>query len=497
MSDSPERRVRLAVDGQGLDAPAGKNLLGFLNALGKEIPHFCWHPGLSVVASCRQCQVEVQGPGPAPRRLAVACRTETAEGLQVWTGTDAVRKARRGVLEFLLANHPLDCPICDKAGECPLQDFTFEQGQSASRSDLEKRTFRKRVDLGPVITLDEERCVLCSRCVRFFPEVTGETQLGIFGRGAHSMVGTPGDRPLEGRYQGNLADICPVGALTLKKFAHAARIWNLRSTPSVCPLCSRGCSTTVDVHRGAVVRIRPRPNPAVNWHWMCDEGRLRFDDLNAAERLASVVVRDAQGVARDVGYERGLPSIAERLRAARSRLLALASPFLTNEEGAAFAALAAALGVPALFLSPARGGEDSILRTGDPCPNRRGLIEGGLAGLEEEEVAPRLDSAGAVLLVGERILERLPGQALRRLESGSPPAYVLDRHLVPWARACVPARSWAEKSGTFTNVDGLRQAIAPALPSPAGVRAETEVLEWLVRALASAASPEPARSAAP
>ena len=483
MTDGIEKRVRLAVDGEALEAPAGRNLLGFLNGLGKGIPHFCWHPGLSVVASCRQCQVEVQGPGPAPRRLAVACRAETAEGLQVWTSTDAARKARRGVLEFLLVNHPLDCPICDKAGECPLQDFTFAQGPSASRSDLEKRHFRKRVDLGPVIALDEERCVLCSRCVRFFPEVTGTTQLGIFGRGIHSMVGAPGDRPLEGLYQGNLADICPVGALTLKKFAHVARSWNLKPTPSVCPLCSRGCNTLVDAYRGSVVRIRPRPNPAVNGHWMCDVGRFGFDDLNDRDRLVSVVVKDRDGRSRDLGYEGGLEAVAERLREHGPRLLALASPFLTNEEAASFAALARALGLPLLFLSPARVEEDSILRTGDPCPNRRGLIESGFEGIESDEVMPRLLASSAAFLAGERILSLLSPEALRKLETGSPPAFLVDRRLVPWAEACIPARSWAEKSGTFANVDGHRQAIAPSLPPPPGVRPETEVFEALARLL--------------
>ncbi|HET6202234.1 MAG TPA: 2Fe-2S iron-sulfur cluster-binding protein [Planctomycetota bacterium] len=491
MTDFPEKRIRLTVDGEALEAPAGRNLLSFLNGLGKEIPHFCWHPGLSVVASCRQCQVEVQGPGSAPRRLAVACRAETSEGLLVWTETDAAKKARRAVLEFLLVHHPLDCPICDKAGECPLQNYTFAQGQSASRSEGEKRPFRKRVDLGAVITLDEERCVLCSRCVRFFPEVTGETQLGIFGRGLHAMVGTPGDRPLTGLYQGNLADLCPVGALTLKKFAHVARIWNLRSTPSVCPLCSRGCNTFVDTTRGSVVRIRPRPNPEVNGFWMCDVGRLGFGDLEERERLTSVVVRAPGGEARDLGYERGLPAIAERLASGGPRLLLLASPFLTNEEGAEFAGLARALETPLLFLSPARGEGDSILRTEDPCPNRRGLLEGGFEGLGEEEVATRLEGASAVFLAGERILSLVPPEALSRLESGSPPAFLVERRLVPWAQACVPARTWAEKSGTFTNVDGRRQAIAPALAPPPGVHPETEVFETLARSLASA----PLRSA--
>jgi len=473
-----EKTVRLTIDEAPVEAREGRNLLDLLNERGKGIPHFCYHPGLSVVASCRQCQVEVAGPGPAPRRLTASCRMTAMEGLSVWTATPAAGDARRDVLEFLLRNHPLDCPICDKAGECPLQNYTYAEGQSSSRHEGEKVRLRKRVDLGPVITLDEERCVLCSRCVRFFEEVTGEAQLGVLSRGLSSMVGTPGDRPLTGEYQGNIADVCPVGALTLKKFRSVARIWNLKTTPSTCPLCSRGCSTLVDVHRGKVVRIRPRHDPAVNGYWMCDVGRFGFDDLNAADRLTAVLVRDAAGV-RERGVERGIAAAAEALREWGDRGLVLGSPFLTNEEGRALGALANAIGVAGRFLAPTLGEGDRILRTGDACPNRRGLTEAGLDPLPVEELAPALARASGIFLAGERALDFVPPDALSALSGGTPPAIVLERFPVEWARIAIPARSWAEKSGTFTNVDGHARALSPALAPPRGVRAETEVLEAL------------------
>jgi NADH-quinone oxidoreductase subunit G len=485
-----EKTVRLTIDDTSVEAREGKNLLDLLNERGKGIPHFCYHPGLSVVASCRQCQVEVAGPGHAPRRITASCRLTAVEGLVVWTATPAAREARRAVLEFLLRNHPLDCPICDKAGECPLQNYTYQEGQSASRFEGEKLRMRKRVDLGPVITLDEERCVLCSRCVRFFEEVTGEAQLGVLSRGLSSMVGTPGDRPLAGDYQGNLADICPVGALTLKKFRSVARIWNLRTTPSTCPLCSRGCATLVDVHRGKVVRIRPRHDPQVNGHWMCDVGRFGFDDLNAKGRLAAILVRDPSGV-RERGFERGVEEAAALFREWGEGLLLLGSPFLTNEEGAALRSLAGALGVPTRFLAPALEEGDRILRTGDLCPNRRGLADAGLEPLPADALETALASATGVLLAGERVLDFVLPGALSALSRGSPPAILLDRFPADWPRIAIPARSWTEKSGTFTNVDGHRRPLAPALAPPRGVRPETEVLEALRRRIEGGRPEEP------
>ncbi|HEX9794300.1 MAG TPA: 2Fe-2S iron-sulfur cluster-binding protein, partial [Planctomycetota bacterium] len=260
--------VTVTINDREVKVPAGSRLIDVIqDRTGEEVPRFCYHRDLPVVGSCRMCQVEIEamGPGGKPRKaLAISCRTPVSDGMKVWTQSEPAQKARRGVLEFLLKDHPLDCPICDKAGECPLQNFTYLEGQSEGRSHDPRRKRRKRVSLGDVIVLDEERCVLCSRCVRFFPAVEDREQLQVMDIGHRSMIGTFDDRPLEGNYQGNLADICPVGALTLSKFRFQARVWNVRPVPSTCTRCSRGCAVLVDEYRGRVVRIRPRYDAQVN-----------------------------------------------------------------------------------------------------------------------------------------------------------------------------------------------------------------------------------------
>ena len=268
--------VTITVNGREVEADPSKPLIAACHENSEHVPHYCYHPGLSPVGSCRICQVEVK-QGEMPPRVVVACRTPVAPGMVVDTEAPKAHDARKQCLEFLLKNHPLDCPICDKAGECTLQDYSFDEGQGEGRSVEPRRKLEKRKDLGDVIVLDQERCILCSRCVRFMEEVPKTPQLCVGQRGAHSMIETWQDKPLTGNYQGNLADVCPVGALTLKNFRFQARVWNLHKVASTCPGCSRGCSTTVEVLRkGAVKRVRPRENQAVNGWWMCDEGRFGF-----------------------------------------------------------------------------------------------------------------------------------------------------------------------------------------------------------------------------
>jgi len=272
--------TKIVLNGQEVEVDPQQPLIRACHDHGVDVPMYCYHPGLEPVGSCRICQVQVQ-QGEMPARVVVACRTPIAEGMVVDTEAPGAHDARRQCLEFLLKNHPLDCPICDQAGECDLQDYAFVEGQAAGRSSEPRRKLDKRKSLGEVIVLDQERCILCSRCVRFFEGVTHQPQLTVAGLGSRSVIATFMDRPLTGNYQGNVADICPVGALTLKSFRFKARVWNLSKTRSTCSECSRGCAITVEVLRKREVsRFRPRYEPEVNEWWMCDTGRFAIGTLN-------------------------------------------------------------------------------------------------------------------------------------------------------------------------------------------------------------------------
>lgn len=468
--------VKITVNGREIEADPKKPLIAACHGADVEVPHYCYHPGLTPVGSCRICQVEVQ-QGTAPGRVMVACRTYPAEGMVVNTESEKSHATRRECLEFLLKNHPLDCPICDKAGECDLQDYTYAEGQDTGRSHEPRRPLEKRKSLGDVIVLDQERCILCSRCVRFFEEVPKKPQLTVSQLGSRSVIETFADKPLTGNYQGNIADLCPVGALTLSKFRFQARVWNLVKMASTCPECSRGCSIQVEVLRGGEVkRFRPRENAKVNGWWMCDTGRFAFGHVNAKDRLANALVRTADGfvpasIAEGLARVRGL--LAERAGA-----LVVLSPFCTIEEGAAVLAFAAARGATVVFVSPASNGlADALLHTGDPAPNRRGLAELGIAGVDAKELVKKLAAAPAALLVGERVCELLGRDALRGLPVSVPLA-VFDCH-APDAPACVVAvgvPTWVERTGTYVNVDGHKGPIAAAKPAPAGVRALTRLV---------------------
>jgi len=410
-------------------------------------------------------QVEVAAAPGQPARVVVACRTPVSEGMVVSTEAPKARDARRECLEFLLKNHPLDCPICDKAGECDLQDYAYTEGQSAGRSHEPRRPLEKRKSLGDVIVLDEERCILCSRCVRFFEEVTKKPQLTVADLGSRSTIATFADRPLSGNYQGNIADLCPVGALTLKKFRFQARVWNLVKMASTCAECSRGCSTTVEVLRGGEVkRFRPRENLAVNKWWLCDTGRFAFGQVNARARLDGTRNRES------------LAAVAELLSEDPAALLA-ASPFCTQEEGALILELARARGVQAYFLSPAPNGlKDELLHTGDPCPNRRGLTELGLAPLAPGAIG----SPRTLVLFGERSAA-LAASAL----AGATRVALFDCHApeLPNLAACVGLPTHVERSGTWINVDGQRGVLGAARSAPAGVRPLTSLLPELAALL--------------
>jgi len=489
VSDETKNTVTITVNGREVEADPAKPLIAACHAEDVDVPHYCYHPGLTPVGSCRICQVEVK-QGEMPPRVMVACRTPVAPGMVVNTEAPKAHDARRECLEFLLKNHPLDCPICDKAGECTLQDYSFDEGQGAGRSSEPRRKLEKRKDLGDVIVLDQERCILCSRCVRFMEEVPKSPQLTIGLRGSHSCVETFADRPLSGNYQGNLADVCPVGALTLKPFRFQARVWNLNKTASRCAECSRGCATTVEVLRdGEVKRFRPREDEAVNGHWMCDTGRFAFDAVNAGGRLAGSMVRGDRSSggswqACDTHYAL---EIARDMLVAQETHAIVASPFLTNEEAALLISIAKHLDARICFVSPDENGlADDLLHTGDPCPNRAGLIGAGFDGLSADLAVEGLHEADVALLIGERVGQLLGVEALEALPTGKRlitiECHVID---VPAADVAIGAPNCVERTGTWTNVEGHEGRIRIARSAPPGTWQLDRTLETLAELLAS------------
>lgn len=479
--------TKIILNGREVEADPTKPLIHACHENGADVPMYCYHPGLSPVGSCRICQVQVK-QGEAPARVVVACRTPVAEGMVVDTEASKAHETRRECLEFLLKNHPLDCPICDKAGECDLQDYAFAEGQGEGRSAEPRRKLDKRKSLGDVIVLDEERCILCSRCVRFMEEVPKTPQLTVSDLGSRSTIATFMDRPLTGNYQGNLADVCPVGALTLKAFRFQARVWNLKKARSTCGECSRGCAISVEVLRGQEVkRFRPRYEPKVNRWWMCDTGRFSHARHNPAERLVPAARRGAAGL-EYCSVDAALAQAADTLRARRPALC-IGSPFLTDEEGAAFAAFAKSLGVKPSFVSPAASGlKDSLLNTGDPCPNRRGLTSLGFEAISVADARVRIAQAKVSVLAGERVIESIGRAELTAMENAR--LITFDLHALDGQSAdvCVGMPGQVEKSGTWTNIDGHRGVLAPARPAPAGV----EPLARSLAALAASVAPSEA-----
>ena len=329
-------RVAVTIDGRALRVPRGTLVLDAATEAGVHIPIYCAHPKMDPVAVCRMCLVQVE----KMPKLQPACATVVADGMVVNTQSAPVVKEREGVLEFLLLNHPLDCPVCDRGGECDLQDFTIRYGPSSSRFPItEKVHFNKALPLSDRIELDQERCILCWRCTRFYEEITGEKELVLQQRCVHTMVATFNGQPLQSEFQGNLPEVCPVGALTHVKYRFTARPWDLQRTKSVCPGCSYGCNVNVDSRDFEVKRFASRDNPLVDDMWLCDEGRYSFPRWNSTDRIRQPLVRgsreDRAGTV--VTTEAAVAAAAAQLSAVKERLGAgaigvIGSPESTNEE---------------------------------------------------------------------------------------------------------------------------------------------------------------------
>ncbi len=468
---------KLTIDGKELDAPDGINLIQAAERLGIEIPHYCYHPALTIVGNCRMCLVEIE---KAPK-LQIACNTKVAEGMVVHTQSAKTKAAQKAVLEFLLINHPIDCPVCDQAGECKLQDYYMEYDDQPSRFPLEKKVRKgKAIPIGSDVMLDQERCVLCARCTRFFDEVTHTSELAIFERGDHNEIDIYPGLPVNNKYAGNVIDICPVGALTEKDFRFRMRVWYLHRATSVCAGCERGCAIDIHHHRGRIYRYKPRYNPEVNSYWMCDEGRHDFVKLQNETRLTAPLVQDRDRLMPEewgVAVRRIASHIEATKKGHGARAIgAVIGAQATNEEAFALKRLMRdTIGSDRLarvsFTPPGMSGDDNFLIRANKNPNTRGLEALGIPPVDFDVFAKAVaDGELKMLIVMRADLVRVMGEAEFVKAFGALDYLtVLDtdaNEMVQMANHVLPIGTYPETDGSFTNFKGRVQRISQAFPPP-------------------------------
>ncbi|MFO0867497.1 MAG: 2Fe-2S iron-sulfur cluster-binding protein [Pirellulales bacterium] len=481
------------VDGQEVEIGAAERLNGIQAArrAGIEIPHYCWHSGLSVVASCRMCLVETGKRDPQSGKIQLmgklvpACQTPATDGTVFITNSDAVKNARAMVEEDLLLRHPVDCPVCDKAGECSLQDYHFEYGREERRADIKPFHSRRR-PLGETVTLFVDRCVMCTRCVRFTREVAGTAELMVANRGAHEEIDVFPGFPLDNKLSGNVVDLCPVGALGDRDFLYTQRVWFMKSHDHVCDGCSTGCSIRVDENQDRVYRLKPRENPHVNHWWMCDDGRYGWKHVHDARRLSGPRRREKdQLVAADWAR---LPTQLDADLRRCARLAVVLSPFLTIEDAYLLATYVRGIDPQALLvLGPVpQVGEDERFAKGftiraEKCPNRRGVssVIAGLAGQvvtwEEflQQQLPTGQFSGIWLTGGypQGGLAEVSAEPFAGLQQ----LVVQDLFPSPLSAAAtwqLPSAASVERAGSFVNHADRLQSFDWAIRAPAGVLAE-------------------------
>ena len=464
--------VTCTIDGKEVVVKPGTNMIEAARMVGSDIPYFCYHPRLSIAANCRMCMVEASN---APK-LVPGCQTPLVEGQVIKTNTPKVKEQQRAVMEFLLLNHPVDCSICDQAGECKLQDYYMRYDYRPSRLEGGKVMKNKRKVLGPRVVLDQERCIICSRCVRFMNEIPKEPQLGIFGRGSHEVIDTFPGSELNSNYSLNTVDICPVGALLSRDFRFRARSWFLSAAPSVCTGCSRGCNIYADFMAQDTYRYRPRENEAINKSWMCDHGRATYKGLNVGRVLSAVVGRQqGTGTARpEVARKEALQAAARALSGVKGQVAVLASPVASNEDLLATLTFAkATLGAKEIYVGGRPQGEaDHYLLTADRNPNRKGLeliAQGlGLTLKPFEDLVKALDGGKvkALYAVGTEVPGNVEtfAQAAAKLDVFVAQA-TNESPLTAQATVLLPASAHVEFDGSFVQVDGLIQRFRKAYPS--------------------------------
>ena len=503
---SAPQMFNVQIDGVWHQFKKGTRVIEACAQVGVYVPRYCYHPKLSSPGNCRMCLIEMgmprMGPDRKPElgpdgkpvinwmpRPQICCAQDVAEGMGVRTNSPLAQECRKGVMEFLLINHPLDCPICDQAGECELQEFSVEYGNAGSRFLENKVKKPKNVELGPRVTLDDERCILCSRCIRFCNEIAHDDVLGFVDRGSHSVLTAHPGKRLENNYSLNTVDICPVGALTSTDFRFKMRVWFLKETKSICTSCATGCNTVIGTREDIVYRQTPRQNDHVNSCWMCDYGRLNFKYLEAENRILEPQLRIGGAVA-PTDWKNAITQAALQLRQYGGESIAIiASGRMTNEELWLTRKIADFLGVSYIDIVPRRGEGDDILLSEYRNPNRVGarLILGlnSEPGETLQTIVANVNAGvtRALLVLGENPVKiGVSVEQLRNL-SAFVSMDILSNAATDHATVVLPGAGFAEKRGSMINGKGRLQRLNRAVRPPGNARDDWEILRDLLQAL--------------
>lgn len=498
--------VNIQVDGHWIQVPRGTRMIEACKLAEKEVPHYCYHPKLSSPGNCRMCLVQMgmpprPNPGDEPSydengfqeiswmpRPVIACANTVGENMGIRTKGDLVEKCREGVMEFLLINHPLDCPICDQAGECGLQEFSVQHGKGSSRFKEDKVKKPKNVKIGPRIRLDDERCIMCSRCIRFMDEVAQEPVLGFSERGTHTTVGVYPGRELDNNYGLNTVDLCPVGALTSNDFRFQMRTWFLKETPSIDTNCGTGTNIIIWTRGNKIFRVTPRQNDDVNSCWMPDSHRLSYTCPSDENRLSAPLIK-ADGVHEETCWSNSIAAAGEAIKQFEGNEIAIiASGKQTNEELFMMRTLAAELGTDLISIIPHTQESDKMLISEDRNPNTTGA--GLILGLDDptEKLASIKDgisngSIKAVVAAAEDLLdagfsaEDIDGLELLISIFNTTNATAQASDIV------FPGASSAEKRGSMINVTGRLQKLNAACIPPADARDDWEIISDIILAI--------------
>ncbi len=454
--------------GKTVEVENGTTIIRAAAQAGVEIPHFCWHPGLSIAGNCRMCLVEIE----KMPKLAIACATQVADGMVVHVNSEKAVEARKAVLEFILINHPLDCPICDEAGECNLQDYTYSHGPGHSALEEAKNKKPKRVPLGPNVVYDAERCIMCSRCIRFMDEIAKEPTLTFVERGDRVYIDTFPGKELNNPYSMNVIDLCPVGALTNRDYRFKARVWETSSTEGICTGCSRGCNTNIWVRNNEILRLTPRLNSEVNNYWICDNGRLNsFGHVNSEKRLNSPLVRK-DGALQEAGWDEALASAADALKPfSRDEVAVIGSPYSSVEDNYVLQKFAKqVLGTTNIdFLQHSiNGDEDTFLIRADKTPNAYGAREVGVSSSKGTDVKKIFELIGSGKIKALYVMDddiatsKETEELLARLDVLIVNHWV-ESKTTQLADIVFPSATFAEKYGTYVNFLGRVQLSRPAV----------------------------------
>ncbi len=460
----------IIIDGQKVNFKKGETILQAALRVGIDIPHFCYHPALSIAGNCRICLVEVEN---SPK-LMIACSTPAENGMVVKTNTPKVIEAQNAIMEFILINHPLDCPICDEAGECKLQDYAYKYGKGYSRFDEEKIIKDKRIPLGPNVLFDAERCISCSRCIRFCEEISKSFELTFVNRGEKVTIETYPGKQLDNPYSMNVIEICPVGALTSRHFRFRARVWDMSFTNSICPGCARGCNTIIGVRNNEILRIEPRENLEVNQYWLCDYGRLNtykfVNDINLRIDSPSILQTEPDNKnkqIKEVTWEEAINEAVSILKSENNNFLIFASAYSTLEDNYVLKKFAnEILGVEDIYYIPHidESFGDNILRKSDKTPNTKGLELLGIKKINNKLIKEiKTGKYNFLLILNDDIslieeFSEFKSYLIKNIQILS-----VKNTFSNEANVLLPLSTYAEINGTFINFQNRIQRIRPAV----------------------------------